>query len=412
MAAKSSDLGDRTSGANLQMEGCMDVLSQSAEDQQELEASGSSPSHLPFWSLARRLPSGHPNTRYCLKIHVTLTEELGAVSPPSHSWMAPLVEDMLHDVRTGLTKTVVIGPGRAVLFYGRHSLGEGLTMDKASNAAFLLTGVGMWVGKPGYLAANSVTIQEGWQAIAQAITDYRVKARGSGCPCVNPLTQQPFRFDCTRGSPLKSTPREVGSDHRPLPHWSPRGQDHNRHRRDQRPPLPWLPLPSLDHAFESDRSSLLTTLLMSSRSDRSEGSQHSRCGRWHQEDGAHMKINLPVFKDEDAKDVVTYQSLRWDLTVYLHLGCRVHTLLPYAIQSLQGYPGELVWSSSMDIMLDGALTILDKHYNNVKALDALNQELFQLRMADKETVLDWGVHLSRHLQVLAASFPDCFPLIE
>ena len=53
--------------------------------------------------------------------------------------------------------------------------------------------------------------------------------------------------------------------------------------------------------------------------------------------------------------------------------------------------------------------ILDKHYNNVKALDALNQELFQLQMADKETVSDWGVCLSRHLQILAASFPDCFP---
>ena len=44
----------------------------------------------------------------------------------------------------------------------------------------------------------------------------------------------------------------------------------------------------------------------------------------------------------------------------------------------------------------------------MKALDALNQELFQLWMADKETVLDWGIHLSRHLQVLAASFPNCF----
>ena len=54
--------------------------------------------------------------------------------------------------------------------------------------------------------------------------------------------------------------------------------------------------------------------------------------------------------------------------------------------------------------------ILDEHYNNVKALDALNQELFQLQMADKETVSDWGIHLSRHLQTLAASFPDCFPL--
>ena len=41
--------------------------------------------------------------------------------------------------------------------------------------------------------------------------------------------------------------------------------------------------------------------------------------------------------------------------------------------------------------------ILDEYYNNVKVLDALNQELFQLWMADKETVLDWGICLSRHI---------------
>ena len=56
------------------------------------------------------------------------------------------------------------------------------------------------------------------------------------------------------------------------------------------------------------------------------------------------------------------------------------------------------------------LTILDENYSNVKELDMLNQELFQLLMADKETVSDWGIHLSRHLQILAASFPDHFPL--
>ena len=89
-----------------------------------------------------------------------------------------------------------------------------------------------------------------------------------------------------------------------------------------------------------------------------------------------MKINLLVFKDEDAKDAITYLSWRWDLTVYQCAGCRDHTLLPYAIQSLQGYPGELVWSSSMDITLDDVLTILDEHYNNMKAFDILNQELF------------------------------------
>ena len=73
------------------------------------------------------------------------------------------------------------------------------------------------------------------------------------------------------------------------------------------------------------------------------------------------------------------------------------------------FTGELVWSSSTDITLDDMLSNLDEHYNNVKVLDTLNQELFQLRMADKETVSDWGVCLLRHLQVLAASFPDHFP---
>ena len=68
-----------------------------------------------------------------------------------------------------------------------------------------------------------------------------------------------------------------------------------------------------------------------------------------------------------------------------------------------------MWSSSTDITFDNVLTILDKHYNNVKALDTLNQKLFQLWMGDKETVSDWGVCLSRLLLVLAASFPDHFP---
>ena len=291
-------------------------------------------------------------------MHVTLTEELGAVPSPFYSWMAPLVEDMLHDVRTSLTKAVVTGQGRAVLIYGRHCLGEGLTTDEARDAAFLLTGAGMWVGKLAYLAADPMTIQEGREAIAQAVTDCWVKVRGLGCSCLNLLAQQPFQFDCLRGSPIKDTPSEGGSNCQPTPCWPPRGKDCNRHWRDHRPLSPHFPSPSPDCGFKSDRNSLLTASSMSSRSD---GSWHSWQGRWHKEDGAHMKINLPIFKDKDAKDAVTYQSWRWDLTVYQHAGYRDHTLLPYAIWSLQGYPGELVQSSGTDIILDDVLTILDEH---------------------------------------------------
>ena len=91
------------------------------------------------------------------------------------------------------------------------------------------------------------------------------------------------------------------------------------------------------------------------------------------------------------------------------MGCQDHTILSYAIHSLQGYLGELVRSSGTDITLDDVLSILDEHYNNIKALNALNQELFQLHMGEKETVSDWGMHLPRHLQVLKASFLEHFP---
>ena len=94
---------------------------------------------------------------------------IGGNNPTLSFLDGPLMEDMLCDVRTGLTKAVVTGPGRAVLFYGRCSMGEGLTVDEARDVAFLLAGAGTWVGKSDYLAADPMTIQEGRRAIAQAI---------------------------------------------------------------------------------------------------------------------------------------------------------------------------------------------------------------------------------------------------
>ena len=300
MAAKLSDLVDETFGANLQMEGHVDVPTQSAKDLQEPEALDSPSSCSPFWSPAWRPLSSHPNMKYCLEICVTLMEELGTIPPPSHSWMAPLVEDMLHDARTGLTKAVVTGTGRAVLFYRRHSMGEGLTMDEARDGTFLLTGAGTWMGKSTYLAGDPMKIQESKRAIAQAIMDHWVKTRGPGHPRVNLLAQQLFWFNPPRSSPLKDTSGDCISNYLPTTHQPSRGQECNRCQRDQRPQSPWFPSPSPDYGFESNRSSLLTMSLMSSRSYWSDGSRCSRWGRWFQEE-AHMKINLPIFNDEDAK---------------------------------------------------------------------------------------------------------------
>ena len=129
-------------------------------DPEEKGALGSAPSNSPSWSPARRPSPSHLGTRHCLWIHVILTKKTGAVPSPSHTWMVPWVEDMLCHGRAGLTKAMVIGPGKAVLIYGRQSLGEGLSLGEVRDATFTLTGAGTWVEKPAYLAADPLTIQE------------------------------------------------------------------------------------------------------------------------------------------------------------------------------------------------------------------------------------------------------------
>ena len=54
--------------------------------------------------------------------------------------------------------------------------------------------------------------KKGRRAIAQAISDNRVKARGPGCPQVNLQAQQPFKFNTPRASPPRDMPIHYGSD--------------------------------------------------------------------------------------------------------------------------------------------------------------------------------------------------------
>ena len=68
MAAKLSDLGDKTSEANLQVDGQVEKSAQGAVDWQETEEEDSSPPNSPMWSPVQRLPLGHLNTKHCLEI--------------------------------------------------------------------------------------------------------------------------------------------------------------------------------------------------------------------------------------------------------------------------------------------------------------------------------------------------------
>ena len=221
MTAKMSNRGDNMTEVNLQAEGLREEPAQRAADGWEMEEGDSSPHNSLMWSPVQRPPTGHLNTNYCLSIQVILTDELGNVPPPSHSWTTPVVEDMLRETRAGLMEAVVVGSGRAILFYGRHSLGEGLKVDEARDATFLLTGAGAWLGKSAYLTADPMTLQEGKRAIAHAVSDHGVKARGLGCPRVNLPAQPPFRFNTSRASPPGDWLAHKVPEDRQTPQWPP-----------------------------------------------------------------------------------------------------------------------------------------------------------------------------------------------
>ena len=269
-----SNRGDNITEANLQADGLREEPAQGAAERWEMEEGDSSPHNSLMWSPVQRLPAGCFNTNYCLSIQVTLTDELGDAPPPMHSWTTLVIEDMLRETRARLTEAVVVGQGKAILFYGRHSLGEGIKVDEARDATFLLTGAGTWVGKSAYLTADPMTLQEGKRAITLAISDHGVKARGLGRPRVNLPAQPPFRFTTSRASlPRDQSTHEVPDD-RQTQQWPPRSHGRNRWRRDQRQQSPRYQSPSLDQGFESDRSSISMASSRSSWSDCSDGSGH------------------------------------------------------------------------------------------------------------------------------------------
>ena len=262
---------------------------------------------------------------------------------------------------------------------------------------FTLSGAISWVGKQAQLNANSVSLQEGQQLIAQAITEWCIEARGCGHPHLHPPALPPFSFHNQDEPPWEERLQSADKCWEVLrhTHWVPYhewgcasqwGQDHSQQWWDLWAALTLTPSP--DHGFKSDGSSVSTSSSMSSRSDRSRGSRHQQQGWCCQEPGGHMKINLPIFKNDNKKDAITYQSWHWDIMVYHQAGC--WDGIPYMICSLQGYLGELVRSLATDITLVGVISVLDEHYSNVKAMGTLNQEFFQLWMANKETVSDCG----------------------
>ena len=69
------------------------------------------------------------------------------INPPScHAWEGGLITDILQEAWPDdcITEAMVLSPGAAILFFGRHSRNEGLPYQKARGIKFGLGGPFNW----------------------------------------------------------------------------------------------------------------------------------------------------------------------------------------------------------------------------------------------------------------------------
>ena len=103
--------------------------------------------------------------------------------PSSHAWSGSLIADMFQEgLEEWIIKAVVPASGEAILFFGQQSLKEGLSLGNTRDVRFSFIGPINWAIRTAQVEATVNTVQEGWQAIADAVVEKIFKTRGQDVP--------------------------------------------------------------------------------------------------------------------------------------------------------------------------------------------------------------------------------------
>ena len=181
-----------------------------------------------------------------------------------------------------------------------------------------------------------------------------------------------------------------------------RSQGHRRHRCQR---APWLPRePSGGSPYSGGNSLDGQSECSTWHSNQMRVSRESGQSWWTGR-GFRVQVNLPTFKDEKAKDTVTYCSWQWDASVYHYCSWADCHLLPCVFRSLQGFPGDLARSLGEDATLGDVLQMLGEHYGIMMTSNTLSKELYSLKQGMGENVTEFRVCLSQQVKILQMEYP-------
>ena len=317
MAMRLSDLDDQKSGINIQTEGHTLTPPSGWNCPEDQEAFGSTLSHSPSQSLARKPAPDLPETQYCLEIQATSTKDEGVTPPPPHMWQAPIVErhglrwqswpNRSHSdqPRSGHpVLQVAIIRRRAELGWGvRHHI----HIFRSHQLGWQTSPTQCQTGKPR------------WWLVVDCPSHHQrhIEPRGPGYTHSIPPASTPFNFYNQDSSPWPANFPAAAewwevcrlghqSVHQSVVGCHSEAKIEAGAMRVMGSPTlvaftlirSWIQkwpkfsinfLISVINVWEIGSIQALTPWLMALQGTR-----------------GHMKINLPVFKDEDAKDTITY----------------------------------------------------------------------------------------------------------
>ena len=99
-------------------------------------------------------------------------------------WNGSLITNIFQDACPGdqITEAIVLAPGEAVLFFGRCSLQLGLLCNNVWDVEVSFCGPVNWGGRTVQVDTTINTMQEGCQAIADAVMEKKMKTRDLSTP--------------------------------------------------------------------------------------------------------------------------------------------------------------------------------------------------------------------------------------
>ena len=117
---------------------------------------------------------------YCIHIRVTPGEGRDDHPPLSHIWSGSPTANILQEACPGdqITEVVVLVPGEAILFFGRHSLKEGLLYHNAQDVELGLRGPVNWSRRIVQIKVTVNTVQDSNRDIMDAMMEKKTKVTG------------------------------------------------------------------------------------------------------------------------------------------------------------------------------------------------------------------------------------------